>query len=140
MNCLTEMYSAIQAEVPIPSDTTTTRNTELLNALADSKRVSLRRIYIHNVDFCCVLLSFLHLCVKNKCSHMLKKNHTHLLSIFSSFCAADCVRPGLVPLCELHRAAHRSALAGNQKAAEEHVHLGGRCVYSLFSRQSPLVT
>lgn len=39
MNCLTEMYSAIEAEVPIPSDPTTTENTELLNALADCGRV-----------------------------------------------------------------------------------------------------
>jgi hypothetical protein len=33
------MYSAIEAEVPIPSDPTTTENTELLNALADCGRV-----------------------------------------------------------------------------------------------------
>jgi len=40
MNCLTEMYSAIVAEVPVPTDHTTTENTELLNALLESKRVS----------------------------------------------------------------------------------------------------
>ena len=40
MNCLTEMYSAIVAEVPVKTDHTTTENTELLDALLESKRVS----------------------------------------------------------------------------------------------------
>mmetsp|Transcript_13727 Transcript_13727/g.22884 ORF Transcript_13727/g.22884 Transcript_13727/m.22884 type:complete len:313 (-) Transcript_13727:325-1263(-) len=39
MNCLTEMYSAIQAEVPIPSDPNTTKNTELLQELEKSGRL-----------------------------------------------------------------------------------------------------
>ena len=40
MNCLTEMYSAIVAEVFVETDHTTTENTELLGALLESKRVS----------------------------------------------------------------------------------------------------
>lgn len=39
MNCLTEMYSAIEAEVPIPTDPTTTTNYELLNQLKTAKRL-----------------------------------------------------------------------------------------------------
>jgi hypothetical protein len=46
MNCLTEMYSAIEAEVPIPSDPTTTKNTELLNALAQCGRVSVKSVAV----------------------------------------------------------------------------------------------
>ncbi|KAJ1431463.1 hypothetical protein B484DRAFT_448360 [Ochromonadaceae sp. CCMP2298] len=39
MNCLTEMYSAIKAEVPIVSDSTTTKNEELLDELRKSGRL-----------------------------------------------------------------------------------------------------
>lgn len=39
MNCLTEMYSAIQAEVPIGTDPTTTKNTELLRELRSCRRL-----------------------------------------------------------------------------------------------------
>ncbi len=38
MNCLTEMYSAIEAEVPVPTDPTTIRNIELLRKLRNPKR------------------------------------------------------------------------------------------------------
>ncbi len=40
MNCLTEMYSAVVAEVPVPTDITTTKNDELLGELRKAKRVS----------------------------------------------------------------------------------------------------
>eukprot|EP01034_Spumella_vulgaris_P030334 gene30334-37531_t len=39
MNCLTEMYSAIEAEVPMKTDPTTTKNEELLMELKKSKRL-----------------------------------------------------------------------------------------------------
>ncbi len=38
MNCLTEMYSAIEAEVPVRTDHTTTRNLDLLTKLRMPKR------------------------------------------------------------------------------------------------------
>lgn len=41
MNQLTEMYSAIRAEIPIPNDPTTTVNTELLTKLRSAKTVPL---------------------------------------------------------------------------------------------------
>lgn len=39
MNCLTEMYSAIEAEVPVSTDPTTTRNYELLKKFKNPKRL-----------------------------------------------------------------------------------------------------
>eukprot|EP01036_Dinobryon_divergens_P022312 gene22312-30556_t len=39
MNCLTEMYSAIEAEVPIKTDPSTTLNTELLRELQTARRL-----------------------------------------------------------------------------------------------------
>jgi hypothetical protein len=44
MNCLTEMYSAIEAEVPIPTDPLTTRNIDLLKKLRNCERV--RRVFL----------------------------------------------------------------------------------------------
>ena len=40
MNCLTEMYSAIQADIPIDTDPTTLKNPELMRKLLSCKRVS----------------------------------------------------------------------------------------------------
>lgn len=84
MNCLTEMYSAIVAEVPVPTDHTTTTNMELLNALTESGRVSAR------------IRSF------QLPSHL-------LIHAFKSFSVAG-MRPGAVSLRELHRAGHRGPL------------------------------
>ena len=39
MNCLTEMYSAIEAEVPVSTDPTTQRNDELLKKFEKCKRL-----------------------------------------------------------------------------------------------------
>ncbi len=39
MNCLTEMYSAVEAEVPVRTDPSTTRNEELLMELRKARRV-----------------------------------------------------------------------------------------------------
>lgn len=39
MNCLTEMYSAIEAEVPVATDSTTTKNHDLLRRLRHPKRL-----------------------------------------------------------------------------------------------------
>ena len=39
MNCLTEMYSAIEAEVPVATDSTTTRNTEVLKKLRHARKL-----------------------------------------------------------------------------------------------------
>jgi len=39
MNCLTEMYSVIEAEVPVPTDPGTTKNKKLLAELSQSKRL-----------------------------------------------------------------------------------------------------
>mgnify|MGYP006179761229 CR=1 FL=1 len=85
MNCLTEMYSAIVAEVPVPTDHTTTTNMELLNALTESGRVSARIRSVFQFP-----------------SHL-------LIHAFESFSVAG-VRPGAVSLRELHRAGHRGPL------------------------------
>lgn len=39
MNCLTEMYSAVQAEVPLPSDPQTMPNKSFLRHIIDADRV-----------------------------------------------------------------------------------------------------
>lgn len=39
MNCLTEMYSVIEAEVPVPTDPGTTKNKKLLGELSQVKRL-----------------------------------------------------------------------------------------------------
>ena len=40
MNCLTEMYSAVLADVPIPEDATTHLNTTLLAGLHNTEKVN----------------------------------------------------------------------------------------------------
>lgn len=45
MNCLTEMYSAIEAEVPIKTDPSTTLNTELLDELRTARRVIIHLVF-----------------------------------------------------------------------------------------------
>jgi nicotinamidase/pyrazinamidase len=40
-NCLTEMYSAIEAEVPVPTDPNTQKNEKLLKALFEADKVIL---------------------------------------------------------------------------------------------------
>jgi len=40
MNCHTEMYSALSAEVPIPDDPATHLNTKLIETLASADRVN----------------------------------------------------------------------------------------------------
>lgn len=44
MNCLTEMYSAIRAEVEIETDPSTTQNTELLHELRKAGKVPPRTL------------------------------------------------------------------------------------------------
>ncbi len=48
-NCLTEMYSALCAEVPIPSDPSTCLNVKLLDRLEKSDKVLLIIIYLSDI-------------------------------------------------------------------------------------------
>ena len=59
-NCLTEMYSAIAADVPIPGDSSTQKNPLMMREFTSAKRVS-NDDYIYSISspLMCILIVFI---------------------------------------------------------------------------------
>jgi hypothetical protein len=112
MNCLTEMYSAIQADVPIDTDPTTMKNPELMRKLLCCRRVSGRLKGSQPSSQGTHSIRVNHLCILMPYPSPLSRFLSNVILIHR---IVAHLWPGEVSLCAVHHDGHPTRMPGGSR-------------------------